>query len=1051
VIGASEISAAQRLPGQLLIVEDEPVDATFVQAVLADGGPLDASRVTCLADALEFIQVHDVAVVLLDLGLPDARGLQALEAVVAARPGLAVVVLTGYDDDELALRALAAGAQDYLVKGTVTADLLRRSLRHAAERAEAARTTSRLAAIVESSDDAILSTAPDGTIRTWNRAAARLFGYEAGEAVGRNLSMLVSPDGRGQVDDVLVRVMAGEHLERVDTTHRREDGMVIDVSLRLSPLVQGGNIVGVSAIARDVSSYKRVDAALRESGSRLAEAQRLTHVGSWSIDAATGRRAWSDELYRLLGHEPQAVEPSLDCLLERLHPEDESRVRLAALSQVSRPTAWEGEYRIVLPDGAVRWLATRTEPVLGDTGDVIGAHGTSQDITERKVAEEQLRFQAHLLQAVGEAIVVTDLTGTVAYWGPGAETLYGWSAQEVMGRKMLDVIPPVPGTRDRAEVRAGLARGEPWAGIMERTRRDGSTFIAQLTITPVFDDTGRLVGNISIGSDASEREHAKAALEAARDHALEASLLKSHFLANVSHEIRTPMNGVLGMTELLLGTGLDGRQREYAETVRTSGDALLAILNDILDLSKIEAGRIELESIDFDVAAVIEDVAELFAGQAQAKGLELVISVGDDVPAAVRGDPGRLRQVLSNLLGNAVKFTSTGLVMVSASAGSAAGNGTTLRLQVDDTGIGIGAEEAARIFEPFAQADSTTTRKYGGTGLGLAITRQLVELMGGRCGVDSEVGVGSSFWCTLLLPAARRSVTARPSATENGLAGANVLVVDDNPVNRVVLEGYLRGWGMEVTVAGSGGAALEAAKGAAVAGRPFGLALIDMHMPVMDGLQLARALSADPATASTSTVLLTGSGEDRDVRPSGQAGISAQLTKPVRRDRLRRCLGDVIAAGPARATTPFAEASPRSRGVILLAEDNVINQKVAVAMLESGGYRVDVVADGLAAVTAVRARQYDVVLMDCHMPEMDGFEAAAAIRAEEGEHRRAPIIALTAGAMQEDRERCLAAGMDDHLAKPVKKDDLLAAVARWVGVATTAGSSTTHRASQDLG
>ncbi len=387
---------------------------------------------------------------------------------------------------------------------------------------------------------------------------------------------------------------------------------------------------------------------------------------------------------------------------------------------------------------------------------------TGAQLAEAQLAEEQLRFQAHLLDAVGEAIIATDLTGTVIYWGPGAERLYGWSAKEAHGRCIVDVIPAMPGRLDSADARACLARGEPWAGVMERRRKDGSTFVAQLSVTPVLDDANRLVGNISVCSDVSAQQEANARLAQARDDALEASLLKSYFLATMSHEIRTPMNGVLGMTELLLDSPLDVRQRDYAETVRTCGDALLAILNDILDLSKIEAGHLDLESVDFDAKTVIKDVAELFAGQAQAKGLELVISIGDDVPAVVRGDPGRLRQVLANLLGNAVKFTSSGFVMVSARAETSGADGATLRLQVDDTGIGIEAEKAALVFEPFAQADSTTTREYGGTGLGLSITRQLVELMGGRCGVDSQVGVGSSFWCTLALPQAQCNAALQP-------------------------------------------------------------------------------------------------------------------------------------------------------------------------------------------------------------------------------------------------------------------------------------------------
>lgn len=784
-----------------------------------------------------------------------------------------------------------------------------------------------------------------------------------------------------------------------------------------------------AALEHAQAEAARTAAALREGEERLAEAQRLAHLGSWTIDAATGTRVWSDELYRLWGFEPRSFEPDLGLLFERLHPDDAEAVRHAALAQCTQREPWEGEYRVILPDGTVRWLASRTAPIMDEAGTIVGAHGTSQDITERKVAEEQVRFQAHLLEAVGQAIIATDLGGRITYWGPGAEKLYGWTAQEVLGRMIAAVVPSPSEGQGRAEALRRLALGEPWAGTLERGRRDGSRFVAQLTTTPLHDGTGCLVGNISICSDVSLREQAREELERARDHALEASLLKSRFMANMSHEIRTPMNGVLGMTELLLATTLDARQRECAETVQVCGDALLAILNDILDVSKIEAGHLVLESVEFDVAAMIEDVAELFAGQAHAKGLELVVSIGDDVPGTVRGDPGRLRQVLSNLLGNALKFTSNGRVMVSASADRLKGDETTLRLQVDDTGIGIEEAQAARIFEPFAQADSTTTRQYGGTGLGLTITRQLVELMGGECGVDSTIGAGSSFWCTVTLAGARPRLKLSPAALE----GTRVLVVDDDPMSRNVLEGYLLSTGMDVVTAGSGRAALDAAGTAAGAGRPFALALIDTQMPTMSGVEVANSLAADPAGAGTVVVLLTSSGDEVDGEPACPAGVAARIPKPVRRDRLRRCLVDVVAGARGRAGSSPVEAALPERGRVLLAEDNLINQRVALAMLESGGYRVDVVGDGVEAVSAVRAHRYDAVLMDCHMPRMDGLEAALAIRAEEGSGRRAPIIALTAGAMREDRERCLAAGMDDHLPKPFKRVDLLATVARWVG------------------
>jgi two-component system, sensor histidine kinase and response regulator len=480
------------------------------------------------------------------------------------------------------------------------------------------------------------------------------------------------------------------------------------------------------------------------------------------------------------------------------------------------------------------------------------------------------------------------------------------------------------------------------------------------------------------------------------------------------------------MTELLLATTLDARQREYAETVQACGDALLTILNDILDLSKIEAGRLDLESVDLDAGVLIEDVAELFAGQAHAKGLELVVSIADDVPTALRGDPGRLRQVLSNLVGNAIKFTAKGVVIVSAAVESSDGHGTTLRLQVDDTGIGIDANQAARIFEPFSQADTTTTREYGGTGLGLTITRQLVTLMGGECGVDSEVGVGSRFWCTVALRGARRGQTAVASTRDNHLPPTSVLVVDDDPTTRAVLAGYLRAWELDVVTVGSAMAAADASRAAVADGRPFVLALVDAHMPTTNAAESAGALASDGTVA----ILLT-SVDDAELELSTAAGVTACIPKPVRRDRLRRGLTDALAGARAGRVSSPAEAAVPERGRVLLAEDNFINQKVALAMLESGGYAVDVVGDGVEAVSAVRTRRYDAVLMDCHMPRMDGFEAALAIRAEEGGRRRAPIIALTAGAMPEDRERCLAAGMDDHLPKPFKKVDLLAAVARW--------------------
>ena len=718
-----------------------------------------------------------------------------------------------------------------------------------------------------------------------------------------------------------------------------------------------------------------------------------------------------------------------------IHPDDRQATldERARLSERGTTVAFVNRY--ATKDGEWRWMDwnTRYAP------DEQLVYATARDITERRDAESKARFQANLLDAVGEAVITTDLTGTVIYWGPGAEALYGWKADDALTRSIMDVVPvtPFPGAASADEIMDRLRRGERYTGVMVLGRQDGSTFVGEVTDTPVLDDSGQMVAIIGISSDVSVREEAHAELKRARDQALETSLLKSHFLANMSHEIRTPMNGVLGMTELLLDTDLDARQRDYAEAVRTSGDALLAIINDILDLSKIEAGHLELEEIDFDLPMMIEDVAELLAGTAQTKGLELVLDVSDDVPA-VRGDAGRLRQVLTNLMGNAVKFTSAGQVIVSARVTASTTAGTALRLQVDDTGIGVAPEVASKIFEPFGQADSSTSRRYGGTGLGLAITRRLVELMGGRCGFESRPGAGSSFWVTLTLPPALADVRKQPSETPSRLRGVKALVVDDNATNRAVLSGYLSGWGLEVHVSDTGSAALQLVRAAAAVQAPYGLVVSDVHMPGMSGLDLATALAADKATAGTPTVLLSSSGGERDIEHALPAGFATSLAKPVGRERLRRCLVELLADpvpdGPAvTGPAPALVRSP-SRGSILLVEDNVINQKVAMAMLEIGGYAVDLAVNGREAVRAVRAGGYEVVLMDCQMPEMDGYEAASAIRAWEGTGRRLPIIAMTAGAMQEDRDRAMAAGMDDYLAKPVKRADVLAMLAQWGGL-----------------
>ncbi len=533
----------------------------------------------------------------------------------------------------------------------------------------------------------------------------------------------------------------------------------------------------------------------------------------------------------------------------------------------------------------------------------------------------------------------------------------------------------------------------------------------------------------------AELADAREALEAALLEANQATRLKSEFLATMSHEIRNPINGVIGMTTLLLDTELDAEQREYAETVRASGEALLTVINDILDLSKIEAGKLVFEAIEFEVRTTVEEVGDIMAARAHAKDLELVTLVESGVPSFVCGDPGRLRQVLLNLVSNAVKFTETGEILIRVKLQEDQGQaGVLLRFDVVDTGIGLRPDQQAKIFDSFTQADASTTRRYGGTGLGLSICKQLVELMGGQIGVESEFGRGSRFWFTVRLALG----TSSPPAAVVGdaaLAGTHVLVVDDNATSRRSLEERLAAFGVRTRAADSGPEALTLLHDAAHRGDHFTIAVVDFAMPGMDGLELARSIAGDPVLSSTKIVLLTTSGHRGDARAAQQAGVSAYLTKPVHHDALLTCLDTLAGVSEDTASVPLitrhtlAENDASDRPHLLVVEDNLVNQKVAVKLLERLGYRVDVADNGADAVETVERIPYAAVLMDVQMPKMDGLEATRRIREREA-GRRIPIIAMTANAMKEDEQRCLAAGMDGFISKPVKVENLVAELAR---------------------
>jgi two-component system sensor histidine kinase/response regulator len=653
------------------------------------------------------------------------------------------------------------------------------------------------------------------------------------------------------------------------------------------------------------------------------------------------------------------------------------------------------------------------------------ARGMARDVTERMRAEAQILLQAAALESAANAIVIADRDGRITWVNPSFTRLTGFTAEEAIGQNPRILKSGHHDSAFYQQMWQTLMSGKNWRGEIINKRKDGALYNEEMTITPVYSD-GKIHHFVAIKQDITERIRTQEELASAREAAEAANRAKSDFLARMSHEIRTPMNGVIGMTELALDTELDPEQREFLETVKKSADTLLAVINDILDFSKIEAHKLELDAIPFRLRDTLDDMLATLAVRAQQKEIELVCDVSANVPDVLVGDPGRLRQILINLVGNAIKFTQTGEIVVRISVESEKESAAQLLFSVRDTGVGIPPEKLSTIFQPFEQADGTITRRYGGTGLGLAIATQLAELMGGALSVESKPGEGSTFSFSANFAIGALAAVPAPVI----LHSLSALVVDDNETNRRILEKVLGSWGMNVTTADRGGAALTAIQWAANARKPFCLALIDAQMPMMDGFALIGELRKDSTTSSLPVIMMTSAGLPGDSARCRELGVAAYLTKPVRQSQLlETILAALGATGAQTGSQPLItrhSLREHKRSLrILLAEDNLINQTVAQRVLEKWGHSVCTVQNGKEALDALETQVFDMVLMDVEMPEMDGLQATAALRARELDTRQhVPIVAMTAHAMKGDKERCLAAGMDAYVSKPVQVKEL---------------------------
>ncbi|MBI5054118.1 MAG: PAS domain S-box protein [Chloroflexi bacterium] len=899
--------------------------------------------------------------------------------------------------------------------------------------------------LVVNSPLAVVTLDLDHRITSCNPAFEKLYGYASTEVIGHDLDDMIAAESiHVEAKNYTAQVTSGNIVHKFGK-RRRKDGGLVDVEIFGVPVIVEGEQIGVLALYHDVTEQKLAEQALRESEERhrlLIESSpdpiviydpagnvvdvnpAFSQTFGWSLSEISGKR---------LDFVPEESKAETKLLVEQMYRDGKVRVT---------------ETRRLTKDKRLLDVQISAALIRNSEGQTSGSMVIFRDVTEQKTAKLEIESRRQFFEALVEnsptAIVIIDFDQSILDCNPAFEKLFGYTRAEVIGRDIDSLITDEATRGEATTYTQQSMSGSMVRGIGQRRRKDKTLVDVEIFGVPV------VVADVQIGAFGIYHDITEIAL--ARRQAEEADRAKSEFLANMSHEIRTPMNGVMGMIELVLDTPLNDEQKDFLNTARESAEALLSLLNDILDFSKIEAGRLELDTINFDLRTTVEGVTDTLAQRAEDKGLEMACLIQPDVPSRLKGDPGRLRQILVNLTGNAIKFTSKGEVVIRADLESETESNVTVRFSVRDTGIGIPLERQAAVFERFTQADGSTTRKFGGTGLGLTISKQLVEMMGGQIWLTSEDGKGSTFWFTVLFEKQSEVDAPQPVAPTVDLRNAHVLVVDDNATNRLVLSKMLTNFGCRVATATDGKNAMAVLE--VSASDPFSLVLLDMQMPEMDGEHTTQAIKGDSRWQDLPVVIITSLGRRGDAARMQTLGCAGYLLKPIKQAQLHSILETVLGQRKAQdepqtfITRHTISEQQKTRSDhqeihILLAEDNHINRKVAVNLLQRANYKVDAVENGRLAVEAIQRTPYHLILMDVQMPEVDGFEATKMIRDHEGTTRHTPIIAMTAHAMKGDREKCLEAGMDDYISKPLDPDQVFATIQRWTQFAPPARTGKT--------